>query len=80
MGDDLTVDQQRELQEVLNNFQDVMRDEPGLMKNMVHKIHTGDSTPCRTLPYCICPTWREALRKEIQKLREAGIIEPSNSP
>ena len=59
LGDDLTLDQQRELQEVLNNFQDVMRDEPGLMKNIVHEIHTGDLTPCWTLPYRICPAWRE---------------------
>ena len=37
LGDDLTLEQQRELQEVLSNFQDVMRDEPVLMMNMVHE-------------------------------------------
>ena len=57
-----------------------MGDEPGLMMNMIHEIRTRDSTPCQTLPHHICPAWRDSLREEIQKLREAGIIEPSNRP
>ena len=57
-----------------------MKDEPGIMTDVVHEINTGSLCPCRTLTYCICPAWRDALRQEIKELREAGIIEPSNSP
>ena len=60
MGDDLTVEQQRELKEVLDKFEDVMKDEPGIMTDVVHEINTGSSCPCRTLPYRICPVWRDA--------------------
>ena len=72
--------QKKALDDLLMNYQDVLRDEPGLAKGVHHVIETGDSLPKRTMPYRICPAWRDAIKKEISTLLEAGIIEPTTSP
>ena len=53
--ENLNVEQQKQLQEVLAKYSDVMENQPGLMSGVVHDINTGDAVPCRTLPYRICP-------------------------
>ena len=59
----------------------MLKDEPGLMTGVSHEINMGELKPCRTMPYRICPAWREAIKDEISTLFfKKGIIEPSNSP
>ena len=77
---ELTEVQKKTLDDLLRNYQDVLRDEPGLAKGVHYVIETGDSLPKRTMPYRICPAWRDAIKKEISTLLEAGIIEPTTSP
>ena len=53
---------------------------PGLARAVQREINTGDTAPRRTMPYRICPAWREKIKQEIATLLESGIIEPSTSP
>ena len=73
----LEAKQVKELLEILNKYQDVR---PGMMKDVEHSIDTGNATPIRSLPYRLCPAWREKVREELKKLLEDGITEPSRSP
>ncbi len=43
-------------------------------------IETGNSAPVRSKPYFIVPKWFEPLRKEVDSLLQAGIIQRSESP
>ena len=45
-----------------------------------HEIHLLDPQPVKQAPYRQSPLKQEAIRKEIQKLLQSGIIVPSNSP
>ena len=76
----LEAKQVKELLEILNKYQDVLSDKPGMMKDVEHSINTGNATPIRSLPYRLCPAWREKVREELKKLLEDGITEPSRSP
>ena len=76
----LEAKQVKELLEILNKYQDVLSDRPGMMKDVEHSIDTGNATPIRSLPYRLCPAWRQKVWEELKKLLEDGITEPSRSP
>ena len=69
-----------ELDEVLQEYLDVLDRVPGLTDAIVHKIDTGDSKPIRSLLYRLCPAWRQQVRQDISSLLEGGIIGTCVSP
>ena len=73
---------EKELDEVLQEYLDVLNRVPGLTDAIVHKIDTGDSKPIRSLPYRLklCPAWRQQVRQDISSLLEGGIIGTCVSP
>ena len=70
-GDNLSDIQWQDLHNLLDSYKDILKEEPGLIKGVHHSIDTGNSLPCRTMPYRICPAWRDAIRKEISTLLKA---------
>ena len=50
------------------------------MKGVEHCIDTGDARPIRSIPYRLCPAWREQVRAELRELSEGGVTETSTSP
>ena len=72
--------EQKQLDEVLENFSDVLCPKPGLTKEICLSIRTGESDPVRSHPYRIPPRWKEAVREQIDLLLGLGIIRPSESP
>ena len=72
--------QQTQLQELKDEFPDVVTTELGMAKHGVHEIDTGESKPIRSVPYRIAPGWRAELKEEIQLLVRDGILVPSKSP
>ena len=79
LGDQLNEDQRAQLTDVLNSFPDVMRNHPGQTSMAEHKIQTGTATPHRLPPYRLPHAYREEVLKELEEMREQGIIEPSSS-
>ena len=79
MGKQLTVAQLEQLQGLLHEFQDVMNSAPGRTTMAEHNVRPTDSKPIRLAPYRLPHAYRELVRKEIEEMLAAGIIEPSRS-
>lgn len=45
-----------------------------------HSIHTSSTSPARQRAYRTSPVLREEIHKQVQKLLDADLIEPSHSP
>ena len=79
MGKQLTVAQLEQLQGLLHEFQDVMNSASGRTTMVEHNVRPTDSKPIRLAPYRLPHAYRELVRKEIDEMLAAGIIEPSRS-
>ena len=78
--DELHEEQKSELQEMLQDFQDVLTDVPGRTDWIRHDIQLTSNEPIRKRPYPVPQAFKETMREEVDKMIEADIIEPSNSP
>ena len=79
MGKQLTVAQLEQLQGLLHEFRDVMNSAPGRTTMAEHNVRPTDSKPIKLAPYRLPHAYRELVRKEIDDMLVAGIIEPSRS-
>ena len=75
----LSPQQVTELHGLLHEFQDVLQGEPGNTTTTEHTIKTGSAQPIRLAPYRLPHAYRDAIRKELQEMERAGIIEQSSS-
>ena len=75
-----SVSEQKQLDEVLESFSDVLCPKPGLTKDICLSIRTGKHEPVRSHPYRIPPKWKDEVREQIDLLLGLGIIRPSESP
>ena len=67
------------LSQILEYYQSVFSDKPGPTDLVTHAIDPGDSPPVMSSPYRAIGSHTVQIEKEIQKMLELGIIEPSNS-
>ena len=75
-----TAEEQRELDEVLDSFKDVLCDTPGLTQKAMLCVRTGDRGPVRNHPYGVAPRWKDEVESQIRQLEQMGIIRQSDSP
>ena len=75
-----TAGEQKQLDEVLSSFSDVLCDKPGLTKRAMLSIKTGEKGPVRNHPYGVPPRWKDQVEVQIRQLEQLGIIRPSDSP
>ena len=78
-GDQLTSEQQHELQGLLEEVADVMQNQPGRTDAAEHTIDTGTARPVKLPPYRPPHAHKETVKQEIDEMLESGIIEPSQS-
>jgi len=80
---DLTKQQQLQLDQLLEEYQDVIAkddDPPGHTNVVKHNIVTDDTLPIKQRPYRLSPTEHEYVEQEINHMMEQEIIQPSSSP
>ena len=79
MGSQLNMKQRQELEKLLYEYREVMKNKPGKTTIAEHAIDTGPATPVRLPPYRLPHVYKDAVYKEIQDMLQAGMIEPSTS-
>jgi len=72
---ELTEEQRGEVMKVLEEFQDVFADVPGLTNLGKHSINLTNKEPIHSKPYSL----PHAMEKELDDMLQLGIIEPSTS-
>ena len=80
VGFEPTVIQQKQLEDTLNEYPEVLCDTPGKTEKITLSILTGESIPIRSHPYRIPPRWMNEVKAQIDQLLQLGIIEASESP
>jgi len=75
---ELTPEQEGELQNFLNTIPKPSEN-PGVTRLTEHQSDVGQNKPVKQRCYLVSPKVQEAIRDEIDKMLEAGIIEPSYS-
>lgn len=80
---ELTENQRESLKQLVNNFQDVFIGEDGSFGQTniaTHKIETHNAPPIKIPARRVPLAKKETVEKEVKKMLEQGIIEPSDSP
>ena len=75
----LSEKQKEEMELLLEEFNDVLQDKPGRTDMAEHSIETGKENPVRQVPYRIPYAQREEMMKEVQRMEEIGVLQPSKS-
>ena len=76
---ELSSEQKRELENLLKEFSDVLKDEPGRTTIAEHTLETGAATPIRQPPYRLPHAYRDSSERVGKKMEVEGIIEQSSS-
>ena len=79
ISDTLEEEKRRQMQELLKEFGDILRDEPGKTDWVEHEIKLTSTAPIRRKPYPIPHHLRKDAEDEIKKMLEMGVIEESES-
>lgn len=78
----LSPEQRSSLNNIMKRFDNLNTEKVGLgqTKLITHKIDTGDHPPIKQRYYPLSPNKLSLLEKELDKMLERGVVEPSNSP
>ncbi|GFO18188.1 gypsy retrotransposon integrase-like protein 1 [Plakobranchus ocellatus] len=79
-GDELTLDQRRQLEEVALTYSSIFSDRPGTASTEDHCIELTSSIPVRQRPYPVPYSMRQTLRDELREMEDLGVIRKSSSP
>ena len=75
----LTEKQREEMELLWKEFNDVLQDKPRRTDIAEHHIETGTANPVRQVPYTIPYAQREDIMKEVQRVEEMEVVQPSKS-
>ncbi|GFO05852.1 retrovirus-related pol polyprotein from transposon 297 [Plakobranchus ocellatus] len=79
-GDELTLDQRRQLEELALTYSSIFSDRPGTLSTEEHRTELTSSTPVRQRPYPVLYAMRQTLRDELREMEDLGVIRQSSSP
>jgi len=80
VSDELDAEQQRQLWQLLHQFEDIFSDRPGLTHVIEHQITLTDNNPVRCKPYPVPHAIKDSVVEEVREMQRLGVIEKSNSP
>lgn len=76
----LSSNQQDLLNETVSKFKSLSSGRLGRTHIMKHVIDTGDALPVRQNPYPVSPIIQEKMGKQLQRMIDLNVVEPSFSP
>ena len=65
---------------MIKEYADIITNVPGRTDIVSHDIKLKDRQPVLKKPYCLPFALRSQVKQEIDNMKHAGIIEPSQSP
>ena len=68
------------MKSLLLKYQNCFSHQLGRTSLIQHQIDTGDTKPIKLRPYRVSPVHKQIISNEINKMLNAGIIEPCNGP
>lgn len=77
---ELTSDERKQLKELMVEYDDIFSDVPQVTNIIEHKVVTRTEEPVYKRAYPIPYALRDKVKKEIDDMLKAGIVEPSDSP
>ena len=77
---DLSSLQKEQVNELLQEFNDVLSDLPGQTSLGTHGIKLKENERLKSKPYPIPHSLRDTVREEVKTMLSLGVIEPSESP
>ena len=77
---ELTEEEKTKVRELLDDFPDVLSNEPGCTDLLEHEIRLSTDIPIRIKPYPIPYSLISTVNEEVTKMLELNVIEPSSSP
>lgn len=77
---ELTVYQKSDLDSIIEKFRGIGDGKFGRCRFMEHHILTGDALPIKQRGYPVSPMVQERFGKELKRMIDLGVIEPSLSP
>lgn len=80
LGPQLDQGQRETITSLLQEYQEILTDMPGLTNLGKHDIKLRDKEPIKSRPYPLPHALRGEVTKEVQKMIDLGIVEPSSSP
>ena len=78
-GKHLTTSERNNLNDLINEFDDVLSIKPGKTDLIEHNIVTSTTKPIKLPPYRVPQAYQTMVMQEIKKMLNQGIIEPSVS-
>jgi len=77
---ELSVEQRKDVDDLLKEFDDIFTDVPKVTNLGEHKTELNNLDPIRTKAYPLPYALRETVDKELDSMLASGIIEPSTAP
>lgn len=74
VASNLTIQQQQQLQELMEEFPAIFRETPGRTTLTEHEIHVGDAAPIWQKPYRVPYSQRHVVKRELEEMMAAGVI------
>ena len=71
---------ERQVEVLKEEYPGVFSDLPGRTEVCTLKIDTGEAPPISSAPYRVPDRMKDGVKKEVDKLLELGVAEPSHSP
>lgn len=78
--DELTDKEKGQLESLLSEYSDIFSDVPKITDVIQHTIKTTTDEPIYKKPYQIPYALKSQVKNEVDRMLQAGIVEPSDSP
>jgi hypothetical protein len=77
---ELSDEERCKISTLINGYEDVFSDVPGLTNLGSHNIMLISDKPVRVKPYPLAFVSKDTILEEVRNMVKAGVIEPSSSP